>query len=49
MVNKIKIKYKIKENNERVKIFGESFVENNKKNCFLVHKCKKYKLGAYCH
>ena len=51
--NKIKDKigYKIKckkiENDKKIKIFGESFVKNNKNKCFIIYNGIKYNLNTY--
>ena len=44
----ILIKYKPKEDNkEKVRIFGEYFVNNNKKNCKIIYNNKEYPLKEY--
>ena len=43
--NTITIKYKVKKNDEKIKIFGKKFVEKNKKNCkieLINNKIKNY-------
>ena len=42
--NKILIKYLIKKENEKINIFGEKFVENNKDKCKYIYENKEYEL-----
>ena len=44
--NDIIIKYKIN-NKNKIRIFGEEFVSNNKDNCQIIYEYKKYKLSEY--
>ena len=37
----------IKNNEERVRIFGEKFVKNNKNKCHIEYNGKKYELKEY--
>ena len=46
-LNEIIIKYNINKNDEKIKIFGEKFVENNKDKCNIIYKEKKYELSEY--
>ena len=41
------IKYAINEDEEKIKIFGEIFVDNNKNNCSIIYESKKYELSSY--
>ena len=41
------INYKIGKNDTKIKIFGENFVKNNKNNCHIIYKNKKYELMEY--
>ena len=45
--NRIKIKYNISENDNKVRIFGDSFVKNNKNICYIINNGKKYYLNNY--
>ena len=45
--NEIELVYKPKENVENMRIFGGSFVHNNKNKCHLIYKDKKYDLKEY--
>ena len=42
--NIISIKYKINPNDTKVRLFGETFVKNNKKICNIIYKKDKYEL-----
>ena len=42
-----KIKYKNIVNVNKIKIFGEAFVKNNKNNCYIVNNGVKYNLNTY--
>ena len=46
-INEMTIRYKINENENRIKIFGNEFVENNKNNCKIKHNGKEYELTKY--
>ena len=48
-INEISIIYqfKIKSNNEKLRIFGDKFIENNNKNCRLIIKGKQKKIKAF--
>jgi surface protein len=41
------IKYKINNNQENIKLFGNNFVDNNCKNCSIVVEGKEYRLTEY--
>ena len=43
-IDEINIKYKIEEKDKAIKLFGSSFVENNKKNCKLIINGKEKEL-----
>ena len=44
----IEIIYKSNKNNEeKIRIFGKKFVNNNKKKCKIVYKCQEYELKEY--
>ena len=45
-MNEINIIYNIKDKGE-IKLFGEEFVKNNKKNCYLLINNKKKELCEY--
>ena len=45
--HQIKIEYGIKDKNKEIKLFGKKFVENNKRNCYILYKNKKYNLIEY--
>ena len=45
--NSITIEYK-NNNNSKVKIFDETFIRNNKDNCYIIINDKKYKIQEYC-
>ena len=45
--NEKKIKLKNNKKNDRIKIFGKEFVQNNKQNCNIIINKKKYKLCEY--
>ena len=47
VTNRIRIKYKISSYNKRIKIFGETFTEINKNNCYMLNNGIKYKLNSY--
>ena len=47
MLNEITLIYKIEKNKNRIRIFGEIFVNNNKSNCYIKYKDKKYELDTY--
>ena len=40
-LNKLTIIYKIDKNKDKIKLFGEDFVENNKNNSYLIIDGKK--------
>ena len=48
-INEISIIYqfKIKRNNEKLRIFGDKFIENNNKNCRLIINGKQKKIKAF--
>ena len=46
-INEITIRYKINENENRIKIFGNEFVENNKNHCKIIYNEKEYELTKY--
>ena len=41
IANEITIIYKIKNNDKRIKLFGEKFIENNKNNCNIIEEEKE--------
>ena len=44
----IEIIYKSNKNNEeKIRIFGKKFVNNNKNKCKIVYKCQEYELKEY--
>ena len=43
-INKMTLIYLINKNDEKIRIFGENFVENNKNNCYLLIDGKQYVL-----
>ena len=43
----IKIRYKIDQREEKIKIFDSDFVKNNKKLCKIIYKKKEYELSEY--
>jgi len=45
--NKNIIKYTIKKNEEKIKIFGNIFVKNNKDKCKIIYEKKEYDLTEY--
>jgi len=45
-LNNVKIKYKINKNN-KIKIFGDDFVKNNKNNCSFIFNGKEKELDTY--
>ena len=45
--NEIDLKYEIKEGEDKVKIFGEKFFENNNKKCKIIYDNKEYDLTEY--
>jgi len=45
--NKNIIKYKINNYQEKIKIFGNNFVKNNKDKCKIMHEKKEYDLTEY--
>ena len=45
--NEIILHYKFNSQNEKIKLFGSSFVENNIDNCFIEHKGKNFLLQEY--
>ena len=47
MINEITLIYKIEKNKNRIRIFGEIFVNNNKDKCYIKYKDKKYELDIY--
>ena len=47
IANEMIIKYKINKNENIVKIFGEIFVNKNKKNCKIIYEKNKYNLTEY--
>ena len=52
LINKFKIGesmliYKIKENEKKIKLFGNEFIKNNKGLCMLIIKNREYKLKEY--
>ena len=47
MLNEITLIYKIEKNKNRIRIFGEIFVNNNKSKCYIKYKDKKYELDTY--
>ena len=46
-MNQITIIYNIKKNRDKIKLFGDEFVYNNKNNCFLLIDNKQYKLCEF--
>ena len=44
ILNKIKIKYKINENDQEINIFGFKFVKNNENNGIIICVGKEYNL-----
>ena len=46
-LNKLTIIYKIDKNKDKIKLFGEDFVENNKNNSYLIIDGKKNELCSY--
>ena len=42
--NQIKIYYKVSKTDKEVRIFGDDFVNNNKKNCYILNNGIKYPL-----
>ncbi len=46
-LNKIKIKYKVNENDNKIRIFGDTFVKNNRNICYIINNGKKYNLNNY--
>ena len=46
MAEEIKIKYNMK-NQNKIRIFGKKFVENNKRNCKIKIKCKERELTEF--
>jgi len=45
--DEIILEYKIDNKEEKLRIFGDKFVENNKENCVLNVKDKEYDLSSY--
>ena len=45
--DEIILEYKIDNKEEKLRIFGDKFVENNKENCVLNIKDKEYDLSSY--
>jgi len=45
--NKNIIIYKISKDEEKIKIFGNKFVKNNKNKCKIIHEKKEYNLEEY--
>ena len=45
--NCIIMKYKIKETDKRIKIFGRDFIENNCEKCKIINNKKEYELSEY--
>ena len=45
--NEINIIYNIKDNEKRIRLFGEKFVKNNINNCYLLINNKKYEICEY--
>ena len=45
--NLIKIEYEVSKWDNKIKIFGDIFVNNNKNKCFIVNKGIKYNLSEY--
>ena len=41
------LKYKIKENDSKIKVFGKNFVKNNKDKCKIICQNKSYDLSEY--
>ena len=46
-MNEINIIYKIKNNDKKVKIFGQKFIKNNKDNCQIIYEDKQYEINEY--
>ena len=45
--NEIIIRYNIKENENKIKIFGKDFIKNNKNICKIIYEDKEYELQEY--
>ena len=46
-INEIKIIYKIDKNEKEIKLFGSTFIKNNRGKCKFMHKDKEYELIEY--
>ena len=44
--NYIKIKYNVNQNNKKIKIFGDTFVINNRSICKMIYNNKEYDLNS---
>ena len=45
--NEISIIYKIKKNEDRIKLFGAEFIKNNKNKCKFIYRNKEYDLWLF--
>ena len=45
--NSLLIKYKIKETDKKIKIFGGDFIENNNEKCKIINNKKEFELSEY--
>ena len=46
-INEIKIIYKIDKNEKEIKLFGSTFIKNNKDKCKFIYKDKEYEIKEY--
>ena len=46
-LNEINIKYKVKKENNKIRIFGDTFIYNNYNNCKIIWNNKKYNLVSH--